>query len=260
MNAAQAGPRSPRPLISSRHPGRHCWAVLATIIVLAGPVVTCRAGDLYALLMGCEGKGRTKGEDEFSKEVKFIRKHLTKAKAGEVHFKMLLGKQATKDYALDAFAWLKKKTKAQDVALLIFSTHGSTWGKDFHLWVQPSPDKKKIGEDITGKTMNEIAKSLPCPSLWVIDACEAGGLIDHHKEWGRASVLCASDAKHAAFSWGMLPEVTKALEGHCDFNRDGKIQMEELFRFVSQRRAAQKRPVVTYISPNERHAVIFAHR
>ena len=258
MNAGQIGPCSQARMMASRHVRRPLLAVLATIIALAGPVLTCEAGELYALLLGSENKGLAKSEDEFAKEVKFIRKHLTKANAGtNVHFKMLLGDQATKDHLLDAFAWLKKKAKAEDMALLIFSAHGVTSKKDFYMGVQPT---QKKSESIPGATLNETAKALSCPSVWVMDACQAGGLIDHHKDWGRASVLCAVNAKQTAYGWGMLPEVTKALEGQCDLNRDGKVQIEEFFHFVSKRRAAKGIPVVTYLSPAERHAVVFAHR
>jgi hypothetical protein len=169
-----------------------------------------------------------------------------KSQFESVQTRTVLGRKATRDTILDTVNWITQNAGPKDFAAVYIGCHGGTDLKDG--WRIATID----GKEVSGKELKLAATKMRCHVLFVIDTCGAGGFARNHTKDvalpPNAVAICSSKAGQWTTNH-LTIALNEALWGQADFNHDGKVDLEELMRYVRLRAAElednlQERPVL----------------
>jgi uncharacterized caspase-like protein len=175
-----------------------------------------------------------------------------------VEVRLLTDDQATKGNILDGLEWLQRQVTAKDVAVLFFAGHGinDTTGGFYFLPADADIERlKRTGVsqfDITS-TVAGIAGKV----LVFMDACHSGNLMGKMKRRGLTVVssvineLASAENGAVVFSsatgrqyalenkeWGngaFTLGVVEGIQGKADYNATGRITINMLDLYISER-------------------------
>ncbi len=176
----------------------------------------------------------------------------------DVIVKVLADEQATKDSVLDGFEWILRQTTSKDVAMILLAGHGDNdaYGDYFFCPHGIDPDKTLR----TGVPFTEIKKTverLAGKVVVFVDTCHSGNVFGTMARRGSpdivgmvnelssaengAVVFAASTGRQFSYEraeWNngaFTKAVLEGVGGGADFKRVGKITVNMLDAFISER-------------------------
>lgn len=176
----------------------------------------------------------------------------------EVVVKTITDEQATRDEIVDGLDWLQKQTTSKDVAMLFLSGHGTNDSTGAYNFVPTNFDFEKLKR--TGINFNDIKNTLEQiagKAIFFVDSCHSGNVlgqktrgagIDINRVVNELSsaengvvVFTASTGKQVALEdpkWGngaFTKAVVEGILGKADFNKTGRITINMLDLYISER-------------------------
>ena len=150
----------------------------------------------------------------------------------KLHSRLIMGNQATRAGLMDGLGWLTKSAAKNDLVVVYLTCHGST--DPSKGWNIQTADKKTLwARDIKA----ELGK-LPCQALILIETCTSGGFAQAHKDDlpvpANVTAICACSGKQTTDNQLDIA-LAEALHGRADFNRDGVVELDEVFRYIQLR-------------------------
>lgn len=171
----------------------------------------------------------------------------------DIFVKSLLNKEATTSNILDGLEWIQKETKANDYAMIFMSGHGvnDSIGNYYFLPHNFDPEKFKS----TGVSYLEIKNTLTSIQGKVVffgDTCHSANvfgkgnditiLINELSDTENGIVVFTSSTKNQLSledkSWGngaFTKALVEGLNGKADYSRKGKITINMLDLYISER-------------------------
>ena len=176
----------------------------------------------------------------------------------EVVVKTITDEQATRDEIVDGLDWLQKQTTSKDVAMLFLSGHGTNDSTGAYNFVPTNFDFEKLKR--TGINFTDIKNTLEQiagKAIFFVDSCHSGNAIGQKtrgegidinrivNELSSAEngvvVFAASTGKQVALEdpkWGngaFTKAVVEGILGKADFNKTGRITVNMLDLYISER-------------------------
>ncbi len=202
----------------------------------------------WALLIGInEHQGRTRDNLTERQDAETLHATLLANGWREDHIVLLTDEAATRENIEQGIAWLARKTNAQSAAIFSYGGHTKQWhGEDRDgdgevtdeaLW--PS-DNDQILDSHFVRMMADVQPG----SLWInIGACEAAGFNDPGLAGPGRLLTFSSEEDEKSYedpavdnSVYMQYLADEALRGgHGDANGDGRVTVEEAFRYAQPR-------------------------
>ena len=185
---------------------------------------------------------------------------LEKQKGGlykNVVVKLLTDNQATKDDVLDGLDWIRKETTSKDVAMIFMAGHGLNDQNGDYYFLPYNTDLEKLLR--TGVPFSDIKRtieSLAGKTLFFVDTCHSGNVLGSTRRAlidingmvnelssaeNGAIVFAASTGKqysleNATWNNGAFTKaLIEGLSGRADYNKNGKITVNMLDAYVSER-------------------------
>ena len=175
----------------------------------------------------------------------------------DVEVKLLTDAAATREAVMDGLEWLERQTTAKDVAVLFLAGHGinDEVGAYFYLPWNADPDRVKSTMIPSTEFQSTLAK-LPGKALLFLDSCHSGnvlkvklrGATDPNRFINELSsaengvvVFSASTGRQASQEspeWGngaFTKAVVEGLDGKADFQHSGRVTLNMLDLYVSER-------------------------
>jgi hypothetical protein len=216
-------------------------APLVALIVLAGAGVARAAppatGDRYALVIGIDHfEGATRPNTGAVGDAEDTRDALVQAGWPKDHIRVLTDGGATQTAIRDGLSWLASRSSDSSFSVFAYSGHVKQVGSTEYLWPH---DNQFIAD-------TELAGALRGVKgyLWAdISGCEAAGF-DEGVSGPKRLVTAASQSDEKGYE--LPPELRNSvftnllvdkglLKKQADFNRDGKVSIQEAFRLAAER-------------------------
>ncbi len=174
----------------------------------------------------------------------------------QVTVKVLTDNKATKEEILDGLEWLQKETTSKDVAIIFIAGHGLNDPAGIYYYLPVNIDLEKLKR--TGVAFSDIkntVSSLAGKAVLFVDTCHAGNVMGKRRavadinavvnelasaENG-AVVFASSTGKQYSLendAWGngaFTKALVEGLSGKADYKPDGKITINELDLYLSER-------------------------
>jgi WD40 repeat protein len=218
---------------------------------------------LYVLAIGVSGYKNKELALAFpAKDAKDFVDSLKKQKGKlyrEVEAKLLTDEEATKDNILDALEWLQRQTTQRDVAMLFMAGHGINDPSNSQFFYLPyeanlqSIKRTMLPDSEVRTTLN----SIPGKVLAFLDTCHSGSVVGDRKlrdasdinqfinelssaengiivfssSTGRQLSQESPEWKNGAFTKALV----EGLSGKADMNNSGRVTVEMLSLYVSER-------------------------
>lgn len=174
----------------------------------------------------------------------------------DVLIKLLTDKEANTSNILDALEWLQKETKSVDTAMLFISGHGANDMNGQYYFLPSNFDPEKMKR--TGVSYLEIKNtlnSIPGKVIFFGDTCHSGNvlgvnkgvtditvLINELSDTENGIVVFTSSTKnqlsneHKDWQNGAFTKaLVEGLEGKADYSKKGKITVNMLELYISER-------------------------
>lgn len=175
----------------------------------------------------------------------------------DVVSKVLLNNRATKEELLDGLEWIIRETTSHDVAIVFFAGHGINDPNGTYYFLPHDFDSEKLKR--TGLPFFEIKQalaSLAGKTLFFVDTCHAGNIMGIRRAVSRditavinelasaenGTVVFASSSGNQYSleddAWGngaFTKAVVEGLEGKADYTGKGKITINMLDLYISER-------------------------
>lgn len=214
-------------------------AAVVTAVVTAGAGVAQAApggGERFALVIGIDQfQGSTRWNTGAVGDAQDTKAALTKAGFPAGNIRMLTDSAATASAIRDGLRWLADKSRDDSFAVMAYSGHVKQVGSTEYLWPH---DNEHIADTELASALRRVKGY-----LWVhIAGCEAAGF-DEGVSGPKRLVTAASQADEKGYE---LPELRNSvftsllvdkgmLRKQADANKDGKVSIQEAFRFAEQR-------------------------
>jgi WD40 repeat protein len=173
----------------------------------------------------------------------------------EVVVKTLTDKDATKDNILDSLEWIQKQTTSKDIAMVFIAGHGVNDDNGNFYYLPSNYEDSKLKR--TGVSFTDFKTTLSSISGKVIlfaDACHSGNIMGKRRavdtngliaELNDAEngvvVFTSSTSKQYSLedkAWNngaFTKALVEGLDGKADFTNSGKITVDSLSFYVSER-------------------------
>jgi hypothetical protein len=216
-------------------------APLVALIALAGAGVARAAppaaGDRYALVIGIDHfEGATRPNTGAVGDADLVRSALLQAGWASDHIRMLTDGDATQAAIRDGLSWLASHSTDSSFSVFAYSGHVKQVGSTEYLWPH---DNQFIAD-------TELAAALRGVKgyLWAdISGCEAAGF-DEGLSGPKRLVTAASQSDEKGYE--LSPELHSSvftnllvdkglIKKQADFNKDGKVSIQEAFRLAAER-------------------------
>ncbi len=217
---------------------------------------------LYVLAVGVSKYANPAYNLSFAaKDARDFTTALHKQKGGlyqDVIVKVLADDQATKDGVLDGFDWILRQTTSKDVAMILLAGHGENDNYGDYFFCPHNIDSEKTLR--TGVPFTEIKKTverLAGKVIVFVDTCRSGNVFGTATRRGApdivglvnelasaengAVVFAASTGRQVSLEraeWGngaFTKAVIEGLNGGADFKRTGKVTVNMLDAYISER-------------------------
>ena|GEM_PF-3791361 len=160
----------------------------------------------------------------------------------------------------------KDKLKPGDTLVFFFSGHGSTVkdnDKDEQLPdAKTEDDEVMVGKNNTFVTDDQLAEKLKeiavdsVTTMVILDSCASGGM------WGGKgdlntvkNIYLLASIDEVTLRCGLFDftkVLSEGLKGDADSNNDGKITMEEIFKYIDDKHEQGEKPIL-FKSVDEKH-------
>ena len=216
---------------------------------------------LYVLAVGV-GRYTHKGIDKLdlaAKDAVDFADVMKKQQAGlyrEVAVKLLTDETATRDEIVDGLDWIRKETTSKDVAIVFLAGHGVNDKNGIYYFLPVNTDLDKLMRTAVpfSDIKNTIA-SLAGKTVLFVDTCHAGNVLGKRRGGvdltGFVNELASAENGAVVFAsstgrqysledpaWGngaFTKAVVEGLSGKTDYNKKGKITINMLDLFISER-------------------------
>ena len=198
--------------------------LIPAVALLALGATPAHAALYYLIVAGLGGeKSYQEQFDKQAAELETVAKRATAASRVTV----LKGDKATREGIEQAFAALKKKTKAADSVAVVLIGHGSFDGETYKFNVP--------GPDIDGEELGKLLAALPAKQQLVVDATSASGAISEPLAVNGRIVITATRSGFERNATRFAEHWTAALaDGKADIDKDGVITAQEAFDYASR--------------------------
>jgi len=170
--------------------------------------------------------------------------------------KVITDNKATKEDILDGLDWLQKETTSKDVAIIFIAGHGLNDPAGIYYYLPVNIDLERLKR--TGVAFSDIkntVSSLAGKAVLFVDTCHAGNVMGKRRavadinavvnelasaENG-AVVFASSTGKQYSLedkAWGngaFTKALVEGIGGRADYKADGKITINELDLYLSER-------------------------
>jgi len=174
----------------------------------------------------------------------------------DVVVKVLADEKATKDEIIDGFDWISKETTSKDVALVFLAGHGINDSGGVYYFLPVNANLERLRRTAVPFTeMKNTVASLAGKTILFIDTCHAGnvmgaralapditGVVNELASAENGAVVFASSTgKQYSFedaNWGngaFTKAVVEGIEGRADYTGKGKITINMLDLYISER-------------------------
>jgi hypothetical protein len=235
-----------------------------TVVYKFKPPIRKTEGEHYAVIIGI-GKYQDKKIPPLkyaTADAQSIYDILTDPRYGTVpkdNVKLLLDEKATERKIESAIGkWLKRKSRKDDTVTIFFAGHGAPEDKETY-WVTYDAEIDDLySTALNNNTIVEMLDRVTAKKMVVfLDSCYSAATVnrtgtttralsrvkipyDKFKGEGRAIITSSTGEEqsleldefgHGVFSYYLV----KALKGEADNNKDGYIELDEVWRYVQQR-------------------------
>src|SRR5437588_6853448 len=214
---------------------------LIALLVTAGAGIAQAAppdnGDRYALVIGIDHfQGATRPNTGAVGDAEDTVAALVQSGWARDHIRVLTDGGATNSAIHDGFSWLASHSTDTSFSVLAYSGHVKQVGSTEYLW---PTDNQFIADTELASAMRAVKGY-----LWVhISGCEAAGF-DEGISGPKRLVTAASQANEKGYE--LSPELRNSvftnllvdkglLKKQADFNKDGKVSIQEAFRLAAER-------------------------
>jgi hypothetical protein len=195
------------------------------------------AGDRYALVIGIDHfQGATRPNTGAVGDAEDTRDALLQAGWPRDHIRMLTDGGATQAAIRDGMSWLASRSSDSSFSVFAYSGHVKQVGSTEYLW--PTDNQFIADTELAGALRGVKGY------LWAhISGCEAAGF-DEGISGPKRLVTAASQSDEKGYE--LSPELRNSvftnllvdkglLRKQADFNKDGKVSIQEAFRLAAQR-------------------------
>ncbi|MGH3443683.1 MAG: caspase family protein, partial [Nitriliruptorales bacterium] len=202
----------------------------------------------WAVLIGInEYAGRTRDNVGSRQDAEDLHRHLRDLGWYEDHIVLLRDEDATREMIKQSTLWLQRKTTGASFVIVHYSGHTKQWpGRDVDgdgevpdeaIWPH---DNRFIVDSEFVWWLHKVRSRW----MWVnIGACEAAGFADAGlQREGRLLTFSSreveksyEDPERDNSVWGYYLVDQAMIAGHGDANGDGKVSVEEAFRYAAER-------------------------
>lgn len=176
----------------------------------------------------------------------------------DVEVKVLADKDAVKDNIVDGLDWIQHATTAKDVAMIFLSGHGYNDPNGTYYFLPQNFRRDKLrATGLAYSEVTETVKNTAGKVVCFVDSCHSGNVMGEGKRKGMedinkiinelssvengAVVFSSSSSGQVSFedrAWGngaFTKALVEGLNGKADYNHNGRITINMLDLYISER-------------------------